>query len=433
MNHLPLVQNGIPVVHRSYGRAALCSLITLGFFIGGFVSINADTITLRNGQVLEGQIVTQDRLSVLLRSNGRVRRLQKTDIRRIKYGKAAPKVQPQPKAPKAPAEGEPAAKGGQHPATSGSVQLPLVNHDFSLGLRFGILSGRHDSDFEERTVYERGFLSSAFAASSLSVAPAWSDNAASGAELGADLFYRGLMLDIEIINGKQETPEGSATYAGSGPPFGIVGGAVIERSSRTMSGGYGQTVLGVLRVGAQLGVRELLLEEQLGEVLLYSDGTNHTIALRGTGARGLVRGPVYSMRLLWQPLARLSAGLLLQRYFLRGGRTMDSANLYLSDSAGTQSASLVVSPASAQYRHSGSRIRAQVAVEVAPDWWLFGSHMLETARVRYSQLLTPSGGVASNGTLFGGLDAIRAVESQHRERFKVTILGIERRLYFSRP
>lgn len=436
---------GTQSIRSGFTSVALLALLTIAFLGPG--PLSADTVFLRNGKVLYGQIVSQNRTMVIFRSNGKVQRIQKAQIRRMQYGDLPekkqppvvkkpivqppadpPRLPPQPKEPAKQPEPDPTTK----PPGKGSAALPAGSQsDYFLDLRFGLLSGRHDSDFEERSRYSDGLLTTiSGGGTSVAVAPAWANNHTEGAELGAEFFYRGLWADLEILTGTQETVMGNANFRSTNS-VGAIGGATIERNTRTLSAGYGRDVGLGLRVGALIGQRELLLEETVGRVFLLTPGATQAVGVNGLGGRGLINGPVYSLRLTWESGGDWMAGLVYQRYGLSGGRTLNSASVTAIDSSGVFSGSIELSPGSSQYRHSGSRVQARVGYHVGSDWWVFVSHLQEAGRVRLSQVLQPSFSIDSSGNSGGNLPVVLFPGSQHKERFKVTLLGAQKRLNFT--
>lgn len=63
------------------------------FVFGGFSTLNADVIFLRNGQTVEGKIVTQTRSVIRIQTSAGLRTLNKDIIQRIVYGKQVPERQ----------------------------------------------------------------------------------------------------------------------------------------------------------------------------------------------------------------------------------------------------------------------------------------------------------------------------------------------------
>lgn len=71
-----------------YRRAARAVLVLLAMLLAA-TALSAETIVLKNGQILSGKIVGQSRTSITLQTPGGRRTIQKSQIRRIDYKSAA--------------------------------------------------------------------------------------------------------------------------------------------------------------------------------------------------------------------------------------------------------------------------------------------------------------------------------------------------------
>lgn len=415
--------------------------LLIGLVLISGMPLLADTVLMRDGSRVSGQIVSQDRTSILIRSEGRVRRIQKAQIRRLLYGSDEPKAPVAKKETKAGPNDVKGAKesprttpdpnGGKKPTPAGPSG---GSETMVLRLRLGVLGGQFHSDFEDRSRYQNEFFNNVLSAgSSFTVAPDWSDNSASGAQLGAELSFRRFLLAAEIVTGSQESPVGVASFTSNGN-LASPGAATIDRSERTLTLGYVYGLPFGLSLTPRVGWRELVLEEELGLFKVFDGSAAQQLGINGFSGRGLTKGPVYELSVSLHFIGRWLATLGAQRYFLRGARTIDSVNVLNTTTipAGTNTLTASLSPTSAQYRHNGSRVYAELSYRFYEDLRVYGSHLQENAKARYSQFVQPTFSVASSGAPSGSFNPYVFFGSEHRERFAVTVIGIEKAISFGR-
>ena len=67
-------------------KSKLTKTILSGFILSAAISLQADSVFMRNGQALHGKIVNQTRTIVKIEVNGEIKTLEKADIQRIQYG-----------------------------------------------------------------------------------------------------------------------------------------------------------------------------------------------------------------------------------------------------------------------------------------------------------------------------------------------------------
>ena len=90
----------------------------------------ADRVTLKNGDVVEGQIVLDNEGRIVIRTAKGIRTIRREEVRKVEKEKAPPK--PKPPAPKPedpPEEEEPAGTGETTPETTGVVPGPEKNRE----------------------------------------------------------------------------------------------------------------------------------------------------------------------------------------------------------------------------------------------------------------------------------------------------------------